>query len=377
MKRTAITMLVIMALGALILPACKGGAKPASGLKVYEVGKDAVQLTLLEQGSDCLSYWLKNKDKDRVLVRFSGFDGLAPVSDVAMKAIKGAADKGDFDALKQMGDALKDNSLYASDNAVYLAHRLGIIREVYWVVPTFGSFTQEDLDAFKESLKKSYPSQAAEIDALKLDGKMAGGSINGVPVKIVGLQDMKGPGEPVLLDTDVSYLASLYAGEKETRVLPLFEGFFRLVRDAGIKSDQVSLTASNSDGKVPVKFRFAVKYLTTLYGYPNMVDGEPPSLWSQRSEAWRVEQKNPKLSIPLYESITKQFPDDAASHYDLSAVYFGQGDLVGCKRELAEAIRYDKGYAAGYIEFAKRLAASGKGGAAKEFVDLAIVSRTS
>ena len=341
MKRTVLVYLTLLMLA---VASCRGGGGK-SALRVYDVGKEAVQFKPFEQESQNIPYWVENGARDRVLVRFSAYDGLEPVDDAS----------------------LKEGALYSSDNLVYVAHRLGIIREAYWVTPTFGSVTEEDLGRLRDSLKKKYPGDAADIDGIKLNGGVASGTVNGVPVKIAGLQDLPKIDEPVLMDTDVSYLSSLYISERETRILPLMEGFFKLVAGVKLRSDLMTISASSEDGKAPLKFRFLVKYISTLFAHPDMVDADPPRQWAERAEVWRVEQDNPKAAIPLYEGIVRQFPDDAASRYDLAEAYFRLGDLNKCADSLSEAVRLDAGYKTGYGVFAARLKAAGKADKAKEF----------
>jgi len=370
MKKLVITMLLLLLV---VLPACKGNSGKAA-LPALLVGKDQVRLRSLEQESENLSYWVENGAKDRVFVRLSSFDGLAGVSEEAVKSLKELGERGEYERLRQAGYGQGTGSLYNSDSVVYVAHRLGIVKELYWVVPTFGSVTEEGMKGFKEFLKKRLPAQAKDIDDIELKDKVASGNINGVPVKIMSLEDLPAIDETAVLDIDLSFLAALYQNEKDTRLLQFVSGFFATMKAEGLKADMASIAASNLDGKTPAKFRFLLKYLSELFANPAIIDGKPPVLWSRRAEAMGVEQKNPATAIPLYKAILKDFPDDAASRYDLAEIYFGKGDMDGCRRELAEAVKLDRGYIAGYRDFAARLAASGKKDMADSFIRAAQTS---
>jgi len=371
MKRTA---LVVLAIFMLTLSACsKNGGSPAHQIKLqsYKVGSAPVRSAILEQGTHNIPLWLKYGAKDRTLVLFSSTPGLAPVNDSIVAEAKKLADERALDALFKMGDSNAGGTLYNPENTVTLAHRLGIVKQLYWVVPSFVGITEADVSGFKDALKKDYPGLAGDIDGLKLNGRVAEGVINKVPVKFMSLQDIPQADDTVLVDVDLSYFSALYRDEKSTRVLGTVSGFFRLLQDAGLNSDIVSIVTSNMDGRVPLKFRFIGLYLTSLLAKPEMLKSNPPELWTERAEAWRVEQKDLKVSKALYKGITKKFPADAATHYDLSDVSFRLGDLETCKKELDEAARIDRGYAIGYYIIADTLSKSGKTKEADSFLTAA------
>lgn len=350
-----------------IFQACtgKGPQEP-----VYKVGTDSVKTALLEQDSHNISYWASKKAKGRILVRLSSIEGLVPLKKDTLESVKALVDKGDYDALLAAGDSNYKFGLFSSDNTAYLAYNLGIANEVYWVVPLFSSITETDLAGFKEYLKNKMPQQAGEIDALKLSGQMVNGVISGVPVKIVALEDLPVMDKPVILEMDNTFLAGMYQDEKRTRVLQFISGFFAKLKEAGISSDMVSISASTENGLVPLKYRFMAKYLSEILSNPDMVNGPPPALWKERAEALKIEQKSIKDAVPVYRKITTDYPQDADSHYDLSRAYFELGKLDACKDELASAVKLDPGYSRAYSDYATQLFSKGDKAQADSFASL-------
>ncbi|MBI5695944.1 MAG: tetratricopeptide repeat protein [Nitrospirae bacterium] len=370
-----ITLFILAA--AITIAACSNGTtkeKPEAAatppMPVLKVGIDPMDVLVLEQDTFHVPSWLDKGIKGRTLVRISAVDGLSAIAPDNMGAIKDAALKSaDMDALANMGNALwKDKPLYSTENTVYVAHQLGIVDRVYWVVPRFGSITHEGFQEFKQYLLKASPGQRKDVDSLVLNGKLVEGTFDGMPVTFVGLQDLPALDGPVLLQVDISFLSTLYMNEKSTRILALVSGFFDTLKKSGIKSDCVTVVTSNANGLVPVKFRFLAGYLASMFKDPALIAKDPPALWSESAEAWLIEQKSPKESIAVYKDILKKYPEVAATHYDLSYAYFMVNELESCRKELAEAARLDPGYESGYAEFAAALREDGKKAEAEGFL---------
>lgn len=344
----------------------KGGVKPPPA--VVKVGVEPAEAGFVEQDSFNIPYWLELGMKDRTLVRMSSFDGLAPVDGATMAKLKSLAAEGRYDDLWSAGDVTSGKPLYGAENVVYVANRLGMVKEVVWVVPIFLSITDEDFSGFKDYLIQRYPGIKDEIAALKLSGNTAAGAIHGVPVKMVGLQDLVAPSGPVILDVESSYFAWLYRNEKETSSMKFIAGMFNLLRKAGLNSDAVSISASSADGKAPLKFRVFGKYLQELLHNPTMVDTKaPPVLWSERAAAWKADQNDPEQAVRIFKVIIKKYPDDAASRFDLAELYFRLGELDACSTELKAASKLDPAYLAGFEQFRDYMINSGKPDKAEQF----------
>jgi tetratricopeptide (TPR) repeat protein len=259
-----------------------------------------------------------------------------------------------------MGETSGVKPAYNADNTVFAATKLGLVKDVYWVVPSLTSLSQESLDGFKEYLKKTYPAQTKEFDQLRLDGNSAKGTINGIPVFIVSLQDLPKIDKPVLLDIDLSFFSNIYQDENKTRILSLVSGFFKTLQESGLQSDMVTISASNKNGLVPYKFRFLADYFVELFANPKMLDGTPPKLWLDRADAWKMEQRSFKEAIPLYNNILKEFPKDAATHYDLSYAYLKEGNMEASRKEFNQAAALQAGYMPAAAELDNVLRAGSK-----------------
>ncbi len=316
----------------------------APQLPVLNVAVDPIKVQLLEQENFNIPYWTQNGAKDRTLVHISYMDGLAPLDENILKSLKDTAGKGDSDKLLSMGNVSDGKPAYSAENTVFAATRLGLVKDVYWVIPSLTSLTKESLDGFKEHLKKTYPSQSQEFDKLVLNGKVASGTISGIPVFIVSLQDLPKIDKPVLLDIDLSFFSDIYLDEKKTRILSLVSGFFKTLQESGLSSDMVSISASNKNGLVPYKFRFLADYFAELFANPKMLNGAPPKLWLDRADAWKMEQRSFKEAIPLYLTLLKEYPKDAATHYDLAYAYLKVGQKEAASKELDAAAALKAGY---------------------------------
>ncbi|MHB8173071.1 MAG: hypothetical protein ACYDFU_01245 [Nitrospirota bacterium] len=353
----------LFVLSFVLIPACsKSPSKPTK--PVLTIGQDKIQVQPLEYEAQAVPYWLENGASGRTVVIFSANDGLMPLGPQAMAELRKLADRKDFDT---MAGKTAPGGLCDYRSAAWLAKNLGAAKEIYWVVPVFGGLSESDLKGFKDYMKKRFPDQAMEIDAMTVTGNVARGRINGVPLRIVSLKYMPRITGPVLVDIDLSYLTALYKDESRTRMLSFISGFFANLRDRKLSSDMVSISASNADGLVPLKFRFFVSYLSQLFADPNMINGQPPALWKERAEAWKTEQVSFRDAVPIYKDIVRNYPGDAASWYDLSYAYFKTGDMKSCEKELAEAAKLDPVYKLGYLDYASALRKGGRSSEAEKF----------
>ena len=367
MKKSAVLVMLMLAV---LLSACSKKQPETPPKGAVRVGLDSIKARMLEQDTFNIPYWLEHGANGRILVRLSSLPGIKPVSESGLASVKEAARSRNFKALTEMGGAgvAKDSTIFTAENTAYVAHELGIVDEVYWVVPTFESITQPDLDRFKDFLKKDLPGQESEIDALTLKDKVAEGKINGIPIKIMAILDVPPIDKPVLLNIECSYFSALYKNEKETRILGFVSGFFVALKDRKLTAELVSISPSNVGGFVPVRFRYLALYVWTLLNKPTLLDGQPPADWSERADAWKVEERSPREALPIYKNLVKTYPQDTASLYDLSGVYFKLGDMENCRKALAEAAKIDPVYNLGYVEYATRLTQAGKKAEAERFV---------
>lgn len=319
-------------------------------LPVLKVAVDPIKVQLLEQENLNIPYWAENGAKDRTLVHISATEGLSTLDENVVGSIKEKITKGGLDGLKKT-----EKPEYTSLNTVFLAVKLGLVRDVVWVIPALESITHGDVGGIKDYLKKNYPDQSKDIELLHLDGKVVEGRINGVPLKIVSLQNVPKIDEPVLLNIDLSFFSQLYLNEKDTRILSLVSNFVKTLQESGLSSDMVTVSASNNDGLVPYKFRCLAGYFAEIFADPKILEGAPPKLWAERADAWKIEQRSYKEAIPLYMNLLKEFPRDAATHYDLSNAYFETGNYTKSISELDNAVNLDSGYKAASARYVQLL----------------------
>ncbi len=363
MKKNIILSVLVISASAFLLSACsKPASKPAK--PALKIGRDKIEVQPLEYAAQAVPYWLANGASGRTAVIFSANDGLMPLKPQALDELRKLAAQKDFRA---MAEKIAPDGLYDSGSTTWLAKNLGAASKIYWVVPVFGRLSEGDLQGFKDFMKKRFPNQTAEIDAMTLSGDVARGTINGVPLRIVALEHMPHITGPALVEIDLSYLTALYKDETRTRMLSFISGFFSTLRNCGLSSDMVSVSASNADGVVPLKFRFLVTYLCQFFAAPDMINEAPPALWKERAEAWKTEQVSFKDAVPIYKDIVRNYPQDAASLYDLSYAYFKTGDMESCMKELAAAAKLDPVYKLGYMDYASALRKGGKAAEAEKF----------
>jgi hypothetical protein len=362
--------LIPIALVAVLLAVSCAKNSERAGVKSMKVGTDSIDVAFIEHDSANIALWAKSGITSAILVRLSAYDGLSPVSDTDLVSIKSMVNKDDYAGLASSGDPASKDSLYGPANVVYVAYKLDIIKELYWVIPSFDSVDEKTVEYFKDQLKNLYPDDASEIDNISLSGKSAAGSVNGVPIRMLCLEDLASPGSPVLLDLDSTFYKAMYSNEKNTPSLAYISGIYKILSEVGIKTYSVSVSASGPDIQAALKLRPFSRYMARLFKEPELINSKPPALWVERANAWRLEQNEPSISIPVYNKIIKEYPDDAASRYDLGDAYFMVSDYGKCITEIKAAAGLDPAYGEAFGWYAEHLAKEGKAAQAAMFRQL-------
>jgi tetratricopeptide (TPR) repeat protein len=116
-----------------------------------------------------------------------------------------------------------------------------------------------------------------------------------------------------------------------------------------------TLSYSTFEGTFSLDVRFLITNFADMLRDPTLLDGTMPQNWALRSEAlYAVNFFLEGKVQEYYEQAANEFPNDAASQYDLYRhMFFEQRKIDEALAVLDKAVALDRGYAAAYLELAQ------------------------
>ena len=326
---------------ALLSAGCGGGSAPPARRPIVpggaRVGVDPIPAVhLFENHSSSLIVWRRAGLSDRVLVHLDGHSDVDWLPDATIAKIAEA------DPAELAGLALHPYRLdgtthrrFAIWNWIYPAARLGIVRELIWVVPDgtlAGPAAAGDL-VHELILDKIQSISLEESRTLRLENGTVRGTILGIPWTVCELKDLRDPGEPVLLDIDLDFFTTRSATSQEITPSPWIapsEVAARLAA-ARIRSDVATLSFSTMGGYLPPACRWVGGAM--MAALKRRADAADPR-WSDDLAAGAAESTGDTgKAIRLERGIVAAHPDDAATWYALARALA----RAGAKDEAAAA----------------------------------------
>ncbi len=315
-----------------------------NGLGAGLVGAQPIpRVHLFENHSSALLAWRDAGVRDRVVVHLDGhadFDWL-PDETIARLAASETRRLGEFEVHPY---AMDDRALagFSIWNFIYPAVRLGLVRELIWVVP---DGTLPDDAAARELVRQRlvYKMQMISLEEaqkLRIANGVIRGTLLGTPIYICELDDLPAIDEPVLLDIDADYFTTRSALSQQVSDFPSTDPLETLIalRDRGIESDLVTLSLSTIGGYMPTASRWIGGTLKRHLRAPGRID---PDQERRRFEAIQsAEAGDHEQASQQLRALVEEVPRDAALWYLLSRALDGLGetDAAAEARERAVAI---------------------------------------
>ena len=286
------------------------------------VGAEPVEAVhLYENHSSALIAWRRARERDRVLVHVDGHADMdwLPESTVARIA---AAHPDELTDLEQHPYAIDDSTLqrFGIWNFIYPATRLGIVREVVWVVPdgTFARPESMGLLVHEILLGRLQMIAGEEAQGFHRAGRTVQGTLFGIPITICELADLPDFAEPVLLDIDLNYLTTSSALTQEVTATPRMSpgSLLAALRAKGLRTDRVTLSLSTFGGSVPPSARWLGPSFQRWLGEPGASPAQEDRL---RLHAEQAELRGDATrAAQAYRRLLERRADDASAWFGLS-----------------------------------------------------------
>ncbi|MGH9390975.1 MAG: hypothetical protein ACRD1Z_15265, partial [Vicinamibacteria bacterium] len=328
-----------------LLAGCTGDRpKEPPRLGAARVGQQPIlNIHLYENHSSALIAWRQEGVRERVVVHLDAHADLDWLPDETIAHIA-ASLPGELSELEMRPYAMDgtEMSRFCSRNFLYPAARLGIVRELFWVVPD-GTFEEPSfaerlaLDVLVGGMQMVTEEEAK---GLRVEGKRIRGRLLGLPVTICELDDLPDLEEPVLLDIDLDFFTTRSAIDANVGASPWI--FPKAVIEAlgrrGIRTDVVTVSLSTMGGCVPPESRWLGRALKDRLRAPaKRLDDEE----QQRVEAERAEASGDlEGASRLYHRLLQGRQDDATLWYALARVLESSGRALEASkaRERAQSL---------------------------------------
>jgi len=328
------------------------------------VGQQPVPVRVIEHHAEALCLWHELGARPRVLVHVDAHDdiysSLVRIDHGAKGLAQALAGTECGQLAPRLQTAVRDDSLAGIGDFIRHAWRLGLVREVWWVVPNAGMLAPRGLQAYRDELHGRYPERF--IASLGHQGGWISGNLAGVPLRILPLANLPAFDEPVLLDIDTDWFPSARGPWQEESTLNLVGRFFRTLRDKSLTTDLVTISASTEGGFTPLLDGYLPEMLAELLGKPGSFAATgPPESWLLRDRtAYLLRQGNLGQALVLNRTLAQSAGQEAQAAYNLAYVELLRGNLGAGVAALDRAGKRLPRYLFGYVALAKRLADSGR-----------------
>jgi tetratricopeptide (TPR) repeat protein len=322
------------------------------------VGRDPVpEVHLFENNSSALIAWRRAGVRERVLVHLDGHSDLDWLPDETIARLAAATPE-ELSDLELHPYSMDGGTMdrFAIWNFIYPAARLGIVRELVWVVP---DGTLADRAAAERLLREVilYKIQWLRLEearSLRYDGRVVRGEILGLPVTICELDDLPELPEPVLLDIDLDYFTTRSALTQYVTDVPwvLPERVVVTLRDKAVQTDLATVCLSTFGGFLSPGNRWLGRSLERWLRAPH----RPPA--GSELDHVRLEQSapgDPARQLRTYYELVGRWPEDPTLWYALADVLEGSGRFDEADQARRRAAKLDPVLQHGHLFAADRL----------------------
>jgi tetratricopeptide (TPR) repeat protein len=309
------------------------------------VGLEPVRsVQLLENHAGALIVWRRAAVRDRVLVHLDGHADLDWLPDVTIARFA-AADADELAAMEQHPYATNGDDLgsFGTWNFIYPAARLGLVRELVWVVPdgTLHDPPASEALVSRLILGKLQMIPLDEARGIREDGRSIRGTVLGLKLMICELDDLPPFDEPVLLDVDLDYLTTPSAMGQEVAARPSStpHALVDRLRARGIRTDLATIAFSTVGGFVPPQCRWLGPALR------DALQREPDDAvdrWKRRAEADEAAASGrDSAAVAAWRKLAAEHPDDGSLWYALSLAEARFGRAAAGRDARAKAVAAD------------------------------------
>lgn len=265
LSRRQFILLTLQLMAATQLPACRS-QQPV-------LGNASLKPLLMEDHHEALAHWAEKGVRDAVLLNLDTHDDMRWIPEKKIDALRHIYQQKDWQRFKTAGKRV-NTDLYHIGNWIYAGGRLGIFREVYWVIP-FEVLSMNDPDIQMRRFLKDYEFNDQEIGTFSLRDGRFHGTFHGIPLTVCDITSLPDISSPLLLSLDTDFFPPYSTVHEKSYLSSLHEVFQKLYNKKYRILDTAVCYSVNGDF-LPPYLRWVGDTLETILIKPGMID-EPPT----------------------------------------------------------------------------------------------------
>ncbi|TAN42779.1 MAG: hypothetical protein EPN25_02610 [Nitrospirae bacterium] len=321
-------------------------------------------VTIVEDHSEVLSAWIRKGVRGAALIHIDEHDDIRQIAPERITRLKKLFDRSDRTALAA-ADSLTDSGLYNIGNFVYAAASLGILREVYWIIP---AMPENDLQ-FRKFLRRNRFSEE-QINTFSMHNGCFRGSPGNVPLSLCTPDSLPEPQEPLVVSIDLDFLPALAAEQRIEKPDALRKLAYRL-RSKAYQAADVSVSYSVNGGFTSALNRWLGNALIRFIRTPETLSDDPlMPPWANYQAADRYASRLlPAEGLAYVQKPLGDHPGDAALLLYAADFSYLLNDLQGAFRYADRACKAERQYCFGLLHVGRYLTREGRLDEAVRFIE--------
>lgn len=324
------------------LPACR------KSISAFD-GSTAVTPFIAEDHSQFLSRWAEQGIRDAVLINIDTHDDIVQVPDQKIRQLKEIYKRRDWQRFAAADELTTANrGLYGVANWIYAGGKLGIFKEVYWVIP-FKLFSDPNNNAALHQLLTELNFKAEDIETFRLNNRQFKGYVNGIPFTLCELESLPSIESPLLLSIDVDFFPT-YSNTHEASYLTSLYTLFSALYAKKYRFLDAAICYSINGEYLQPHLRWVGDAADQLFKNPQIIRNNTPTelLNLQQFVENAYRSLNADEILRQTEHYLEQHPDPSLLLYRAYA-YMLQGDAENSYHTALESCRLDKRYCSGLM----------------------------
>ncbi|MFP4265395.1 MAG: hypothetical protein ACLFRC_06285, partial [Desulfonatronovibrionaceae bacterium] len=210
---------------------------------------------VVQDHSQALPHWARLGIRNATLINFDAHDDMRRIPEQKMEALRLIYCSGDAAALEEAGGP-GNTGLYNIGNFIYAAVGLGIVQEVYWVIP-FTYFQDDHPGRLLRQFMLDYGFPRDVVNTFELSEGVYTGIYMGIPVTLCSLENLPGAKKRFLVSLDADFLPA-HAEWHGCDRLTSMERLFSALRDSRIQMNDFLISYSVNGGYLSVLDRWLI-----------------------------------------------------------------------------------------------------------------------
>lgn len=230
---------------------------------------------VVEDHSQLLLRWAEKGIRDATLINIDTHDDFRWIPDAKIDALRAMYSRNDWKGFSD-ADTNADKGLYNVGNWIYAGARLGLFKEVCWVIPGNLCDQPNSLDRLSRFLKH-FSFQQADISTFVARDNRFYGSYHGIPVIICGIESLPDFKRPLLLSIDTDFFPS-YTDNYQVGYLTSLSATFDALYKANYQILESAVCYSvNGEYLLPIH-RWVGDTIAAILKQPKLIYEQPSEL---------------------------------------------------------------------------------------------------